>query len=349
MQGIQLRYHILFWFALIIASVAALSPYYLNLFKAAMHRLVFVPVWLLATYLNLMVLMPFLWDKGKKWVYGISLALLILALTTLQRVICIEWIYPEFFWMRPPNPQELNPFWLGPFIQFAAFISLPVVLSMGIREGRKWYEQSVQAKQMVAEQQEAELNYLKAQVNPHFLFNTLNNLYGLSLESSKKVPDLILKLSDLLSYSLYESKVKVVSIEKELNLITDFIALERERYKERIEVYIEIKDNIDLQTPIAPLLMLPLIENAFKHGVRNSTNATSIKIVLKEEDGWFTFIVENTLPESGQEIEMSPGGLGLKNLQRRLELLYPNIHKFDAQKRDQSFIVQLKLRLNDEN
>jgi hypothetical protein len=348
MQGIHFRYHILFWLTLIIASVAALSPYYMNLFKATMHRLAFVPVWLIATYLNLLVLMPILLDKGKKWTYGLSLALLILVLTTLQRIMCIEWIYPQFFWMRPPNPQELNPFWLGPFIQFAAFISLPVVLSMGIREGRKWYEQSVRAKQMIAEQQEAELNYLKAQVNPHFLFNTLNNLYGLSLESSNKVPYMILKLSDLLSYSLYESKVKVVSIEKELNLITDFISLEKERYNDRINVKIDIADNLDLKRPIAPLLMLPLIENAFKHGVRNSSHAVFINIKLKQEDGWFNFIVENTLPEVDQVNKKSPGGLGIKNLLRRLELLYPNDHFFDAQKLHQSFVVDLKIKLNEE-
>ena len=240
MQRISIRWHILFWLGLVILGTAALSPYYMNLFKATLHRIIFIPVWLVATYTNLYVLMPRLWDKGKTWMHVSLLTILILGLTIIQRIVCIQYFYPQYFWMRAPNADELNPFWIGPFIQFAAFIALPVILTIGIRIAWRWYQDSYKSKQILAEQQAAELNYLKAQINPHFLFNTLNNLYGLSLESSKKVPGMILKLSDLLSYSLYESKVDLVSIEKEMILINQFVALEKERYNERVEVHIDI-------------------------------------------------------------------------------------------------------------
>lgn len=345
MQRIPFKYHILFWIGLIILGVAALSPYYMNLFKATMHRLVFLPVWLIATYGNLYVLLPKLWDKGKKIAYGFALSITILLLTILQRILCIEYFYPKFFWMRAPNADELNPFWIGPFVQFAAFIALPIILSIGLRAAWNWYQESYKAKQIIAEQQAAELSYLKAQVNPHFLFNTLNNLYGLSLESSKKVPSMILKLSDLLSYSLYESKVDSVSIEKELELIKDFIALEKIRYEDRVKVDLKINNEVDLNQRLAPLLMLPLVENAFKHGVKNTESLEPIVITLNKSKDQFCFEVENHFQTNPKQ-ENSKGGIGLTNLRRRLDLHYPDKHHLTINKDQNKFNVNLKIDLN---
>lgn len=346
MQRIPIKFHILFWLGLIVLGVAALSPYYMNLWKATMHRLVFLPVWLVATYGNLYILLPKLWDKGKKIGYGIALVIVVFLLTILQRVVCIEYFYPKFFWMRPPNADELNPFWIGPFIQFAAFIALPIILSIGLREGWKWYQESYKAKQLIAEQQAAELSYLKAQVNPHFLFNTLNNLYGLSLESSKKVPSMILKLSDLLSYSLYESNVDSVPIEKELELIKDFIALEKVRYEDRVQVDLKISDTVDFNNRLAPLLMLPLVENAFKHGVKNTESLSPILISLDQTAKYFSFKVENQIQDVPKE-ENYKGGIGLTNLKRRLNLHYANKYKLEISSKQNRFIVNLQIDLNE--
>lgn len=310
-----------------------------------MHRLVFLPVWLIATYGNLNVLLPKFWDQGKKWLYGFSLMALIILLTILQRIICIQYIYPLYFWERAPNVDELNPFWMGPFIQFAAFISLPIILSIGLRAGWKWYQESYMAKQLIAEQQAAELSYLKAQVNPHFLFNTLNNLYGLSLESSNKVPSMILKLSDLLSYSLYESQVESVSIEKELALIRDFIALEKERYEERVDVVLEVDESVNLGSRVAPLLMLPLVENAFKHGVKNLEVLKPIQISLNQKGKSFTFSVKNHYQKELAN-DKEKGGIGLTNLSRRLALHYPDNHELSISNEDENFIVNLQIDLN---
>jgi len=337
MQGIKVRYHIFFWLGFIILTVAVLSPYYFNLFKAVMHRLAFIPVWLAATYVNLLILMPRFWDKNKKGLFIFLLTLLILTLTIIQRVICIEFIYPKFFWMRSPTAEELNPFWIGPFIQFIIFILLPVLVSMGFRQGWKWFQESVESRQLIAEQKQAELNYLKAQVNPHFLFNTLNSLYGLSLEHSQKVPGMILKLSDLLSYSLYESTTESVSMRREINLVKDFIALESARYGERIDLLFKIEEGSDLEKRIAPLLILPLVENAFKHGVKNSTGAVEILINVKESNDVFKFSIENTIASDISFTSSEKGGLGLINLRKRLELSYPEAFVLEAIKTDKTY------------
>ncbi len=311
-----------------------------------MHRLIFLPVWFVATYGNLYVLLPKLWDQGKKILYVFSLSLLIFILTVLQRIVCIDYFYPKYFWMRAGNADELNPFWLGPFIQFAAFISLPIILTIGLREGWRWYQESYKAKQIIAEQQEAELSYLKAQVNPHFLFNTLNNLYGLSLESSKKVPTMILKLSDLLSYSLYEAKVDSIPVKKELNLIKDFIELEKIRYEDRVKVELRINDRVNLEERLAPLLMLPLVENAFKHGVKNTEELKPIVIVVDQKEKVFTFKVENEIQDSHGQKD-SKGGIGLSNLRRRLELHYPGKYQLNVSDVENKFIVNLQIDLHE--
>ncbi len=345
-QRIALKWHLIFWFGLIIVGTAALSPYYVNIFKATLHRVVFIPVWLIASYVNLEVLLKKFWDRGKKGMYVFTLSTFILALTTIQRIVCIKYIYPKYFWVREPNLDELNPFWIGPFIQFAAFISLPVVLSTCAFFAWRWYQDSYKAKQLIAKQQEAELNYLKAQINPHFLFNTLNSLYGLSLESSKKVPKMILQLSELLSYSLYESKVEEVSIEKEMNLVQNLINLESERYDQRVSVNVEIDEKLNLNTPIAPLLLIPLVENAFKHGISNSTEKENIDIQLYESNDFFTFEIKNrTIQSTTNELPLN-GGLGLKNLRRRLELHYPNHHKLEIKNKNNTFYVYLSIKLN---
>ncbi len=347
MKRIPVKYHVLFWLGLIIMGVITLSPYYLNLFKATMHRVVFIPVWLIATYTNLYLLLPRLFDKGKKILYGITLTAFILVLTYFQRIVCIQYIYPKYFWLRAPNEDELNPFWLEPFIQFAGFIALPVILSIGIRQAWKWYNESYKAKQVIAEQQEAELSYLKAQVNPHFLFNTLNSLYGLSLESSKKVPEMILKLSDLLSYSLYESKVQSVSIEKEMDLIDKFIALEKARFEERMEVVIDIGKDVNQTLELAPLLMLPLVENAIKHGLGPSDTPVLILIHLEQKGQMFNFNIENPLIKLKANDNETVGGMGLKNLKRRLQLHYPDRHFLEINETKNKFIVKLQIQIDE--
>ncbi len=334
-----------FWMAIVIVGTASLSIYYQSLFKAALHRVVFLPVWFAAAYANLFILMPRFWDR-QRWLSFASINfVLILLLTVFQRWICIKFIYPDYFWMKAPTASELNVFWIEPFIQFYFYIGIPVMLIIALRQGFKWYRESYLARQQIAEQQAAELKYLKAQINPHFLFNTLNNLYGLSLESSKKVPDMILKLSDILSYSLYESSVNQIILEKEIDLINDFIALEKERYSNRISINMSTADNITYQEHIAPLLFMPLIENAFKHGVKESTETVEIDIALKKKEGYLSFSVVNDF--AAIEESKTHSGIGLQNLRRRLDILYPDNYELETEAINTRYHALIKIPFDD--
>lgn len=328
-------------------GIATIYPYYQDLKIAVMDRAVFLPVWWIGTYLNWWVLMPKLLNK-KRWPFYLGiLLLLIFGLTVIQRYICLFWFYPNYLWENPPNPADLQPFLLPKFIQFAAFIALPILSSIGIRYLLDWYQESYKAKQILAQQQAAELQYLKAQINPHFLFNTLNNLYGLSLEASQKVPGMILKLSDILSYSLYESAVDRVSLEKEIQLIKDFIALEKERYGDRMQVSFDIDEEVDEQLEVAPLLLIPLVENAFKHGVKEATETIPISIQLTQLDRELQFEVQNQISEGLGPQTNKNQGLGLKNLKRRLDLLYPNQHHLETTRQEDHFYAQLKIQVDE--
>lgn len=335
--------HLLFWFLIMGLGIATIYPYYQDLGIAIIDRAIFLPVWWIGTYLNWWVLMPKWLAKGQLRTYIGLLALLILLLTIIQRYLCLYWFYPNYLWENPPNPADLHPFLPAKFIQFGAFIALPILSAIGVRLLMNWYQESYQAKQIIAQQQAAELTYLKAQINPHFLFNTLNNLYGLSLEESKKVPGLILKLSDILSYSLYESSADRISLYKEVKLIEDFITLEQERYGNRMNVEFIKAEELDETIEIAPLLLIPLVENAFKHGVKEATEAIPIRIYLGQSEQSLVFEVNNQVPDSPPVVRLAKQGLGLKNLERRLELLYPRQHSLTAERRGDLFFAKLKL------
>lgn len=341
MQIKPLTGHIIFWLSIMLLGTATIYPYYLNFRISIIDRAVFLPAWWIVTYLNWWFLMPRFLDKGKMTRYLAILLTIILVVTVIQRYLSLYVYYPMYLW-EDGNPAEVNPFIPGKFIQFAAFLALPVICSIIIHLLMKWYKESYQAKQIIAQQQSAELSYLKAQINPHFLFNTLNNLYGLSLEQSSKVPNMILQLSDILSYSLYESSVEKIGLYKELKLIKDFIALEKERYEGRMQVEIGMDEAIDHTIEIAPLLLIPFVENAFKHGVKEATETIPVTICLSKENEYLVFRVKNKVSDE-TIVKNKAQGLGLKNLKRRLNLLYPDSHQLETKLNDEYFFATLKL------
>ncbi|WET03132.1 sensor histidine kinase [Flavobacterium sp. YJ01] len=185
-----------------------------------------------------------------------------------------------------------------------------------------------------------EKDFLKAQLNPHFLFNTLNNLYGLTVRKDNLAPEIILNLSDIMSYTLYESNTEIVRLEKELDFIKNYIALEKMRYDEKTDIQVHIEG----QTAghfVAPLLTFTFIENAFKYGLKSKNSF--IKLNIKIENNTFWFSLENDLEERANE--SSFGGIGIENARKRLELLYPNQYEFEIKRLENSFIVDLKLVL----
>ena len=202
----------------------------------------------------------------------------------------------------------------------------------------------------IAEQKlSAELQLLKNQLQPHFLFNTLNNLYGMVLTQHPKAADVVIRLSEMMSYMLYECEVRSIALEKEIANLENYIALEKVRYGNRLDVSFETGGNISGKMT-APLLFIPFVENAFKHGVEKNENPSWVRINLWVEGVFLYFMIENSIPDEfiqDKNTLQSKSGIGLKNVEKRLELLYPNAHMLDIKKED-TYLVQLKIHFDDE-
>jgi two-component system, LytTR family, sensor kinase len=199
------------------------------------------------------------------------------------------------------------------------------------------------AQQLRIEKQEAELNYLKSQTNPHFLFNTLNNIYALARDKSDLAPESILKLSKMLRYMLYETSGAFVAIEQELKIIGDYIALEKLRYDDSLLVNFNY-DVEDMKQALPPLLLIPLVENAFKHGVSETRSQPFVDIHLSVKQRQLAFFVKNSSEMSSEEGPVKEN-IGLSNLRRQLELLYTD-YSLSVEQKENVFSATLKINLS---
>jgi len=196
--------------------------------------------------------------------------------------------------------------------------------------------------QLRIEKQEAELNYLKSQTNPHFLFNTLNNIYSLARDKSDLAPESILRLSKMLRFMLYETGGDYIALEQELKIINDYIALEKLRYDESLRINFN-QDIEDMKQALPPLLLIPLVENAFKHGVSETRNQPFVDIHLSVNKRQLTFTVKNSSEAPAAESSVKEN-IGLSNLRRQLELLYKK-YELSVQQQKSIFIATLKIDL----
>jgi sensor histidine kinase YesM len=197
--------------------------------------------------------------------------------------------------------------------------------------------------QLRLEKQEAELNYLKSQTNPHFLFNTLNNIYSLARDKSDLAPESILRLSKILRFMLYETSGAFISVEQELEIIRNYIALEKLRYDDSLHVNFNF-DIEDMKQTLPPLLLIPLVENAFKHGVSETRNQPFIDIRLSINQGKLEFVVKNSIEAFPGEMIVKEN-IGLSNLKRQLELLYTD-YNLSVQQGESLFTANLKINLS---
>lgn len=210
---------------------------------------------------------------------------------------------------------------------------------------RHWYAADRRAQRLRQERLTAELAMLRSQVHPHFLFNTLNNLYALTMQKSDRAPEVVLKLSELLDYMLYESRADTVPVEREATLLTHYLDLERMRHGSGVR----IDWRSDLQVPqrIVPLLLLPLVENCFKHGVGKSGGGAWVEVALSSTSSDIHFTARNSLPADTAAQEAADrndsGGIGLRNVRERLRLHYPGRSSFSAEIRDGVYDVRLSI------
>jgi LytS/YehU family sensor histidine kinase len=187
----------------------------------------------------------------------------------------------------------------------------------------------------------AELKSLKEQIKPHFLFNTLNNLYGLTKKDPEKASEVVMKLSQLMNYLLYSSNYQKVSILKEVDYIQDYLELEKIRYSKDLQISFHKRiENVDFQVP--PLLLQPFIENAFKHGISKQLNDAWLQIDLLVDANEMNFKVVNSKPEHSDNGAVT--GIGIENVGKRLNLIYPNCYRLKVMDEGQTFLVNLTIK-----
>jgi LytS/YehU family sensor histidine kinase len=214
-------------------------------------------------------------------------------------------------------------------------------IAVSIKLVKYWYIEKDIQQRLEKEKLTVELQLLKSQLHPHFLFNTLNSLYSLTLESSAQAPHAVLQLSALLRYMLYECNEPVADVRKEIEVLQTYIALEKFRFGERLEISTSYTGDIDKQQ-IAPLLLLPFVENAVKHGTGKELDKCWMSLHLHVEKDMLTF---NLINSAGTANPADGGGLGLQNVRRRLNLLYPG-HQLKITHAGDTFMVSLTLGLS---
>lgn len=219
-------------------------------------------------------------------------------------------------------------------------------IALSIKMLMYWYQQRDQTLEAEKQRSAVELQLLKAQLHPHFLFNTLNNLYSHTLESSPKSPEIVMKLSELLRFMIYDSNTPKISLSKEINLMQNYIALEKLRYGDWLDISIKISGDVG-KYQIATFMLLPFIENAFKHGASKQLDQSWISLNLVMEDSvMYLKLINSVEPDEGEK-QSKIGGLGLMNAKKRLELLYKDNYVFETKRLEDVFIVNLEVTLEE--
>ncbi len=225
-----------------------------------------------------------------------------------------------------------------------AIFLLVFIVSTAIRLINQWLRAEQRNKQIEHEKLSTELSFLKAQINPHFLFNTLNNIYSLAEDKSDKTPAAVMKLSNIMRYVLSEAKNDRVPLDKEIQLINDYLELQKLRVTSKTSIHFDVQGDPSGKA-ISPLLFLPFVENAFKYGISNR-ELSPIQILLSISDHQLQFMVKNQKHLNGSIKPVDKTGIGIHNTRRRLELLYPDQYGFEIQDDATSYTVNLNIHLS---
>ena len=288
-----------------------------------------------AIYYNLPRLLDRKADRKK---YIALLLLALVATTFIYRAVANFIISPLVYKGLIPFSTFFNGVWYFNALMDIGFASGAAIV---IKQIRLQFAAKEKEKDLIRDKLETELKFLRNQTNPHFLFNTLNNIYALARKKSDETADTVLKLSKLLRFMLYETKNEQIRISDEIKILDDYIELEKLRYNDRLTIsFLRDLDNENEQ--IAPLLLIPFVENAFKHGASESRFESYINLELNLQNGVLEFTVENTKEQQGTKL--NDENIGLTNVRRQLELLYPE-HEVCIKCEETLFKVFLKINL----
>lgn len=330
--------HLFFWVSFVLFHGILWGSYDEEYTKALAIQLMFLPVRVLMTYYSLYILLPKYILKGRWLRFGFLLVASAFSGGLLYRLIAYYLEYPLYY------PEYIDGQVLNLFKILKGIVSIyPVVfLALAIKMLKYWYV-SQQDKQILAhEKLDAELKFLKTQIHPHFLFNTLNNLYALTLKKSDYAPEVVLKLSELINYMLYECNAPKVLLDNELNFIKNYIEIERIRHSDEFSIK-AVTNGETANIYIAPMLLIPFLENSFKHGVNGAIEDSWIDFDLTIEGNELFMRLENSIGDTQELPDVSHQGIGLKNVKRRLDLLYPEDYELNIQEYKNTFVVVLKI------
>lgn len=331
----RLFQHVMFWlsyvmlFGLVYGKFGNDYPYYF------LESLGMVPFVMASTYLTIYLILPY---YLKKQHFALSLFLFVgalLLICTLQRMFLR---YINDLEIRIGEMYDLS------FLSLFLETNFMVGIAMAIKLIKIWFEQQKEKFEIEKRNLQSELNLLKAQIHPHFLFNTMNNLYALSLGQSAKTSEGIAKVSDLLRAVLYDCNDVYIDFEKEISLIRNYIDLQKLRFDNRLSLSFNVEGE-SAMIKVAPMLYITFIENCFKHGSSNDPDNSWINIGFRIADNHIHFTAENSKP--GQvSVHSANGnkGIGLENVKKRLDILYKENYKLNISESDQSFKVELLLK-----
>jgi two-component system, LytTR family, sensor kinase len=330
-------HHLLFWLAYF-SFWTLLFSNELPIYVSMTNAFITISIHGIASYFNIYVLFNNLLRQKQYVSYVIAVVLTIL-LTSLVWMLTIYAVNNNYFGsLKNPWDQKF-------FLPMILSVSYTMAITMSLKMVKQWYERERVTQHLERINMETELKYLKSQINPHFLFNSLNSLYALTLAKSEKAPELVLKLSEILRYVLYEGGEKWVSLEKEISYLKSYLDLEQIRNGDRLSIDFQILGDVKGKN-VAPMLFLTFLENSFKHGIRQKTSAGYVKLEMTIDEMELDFCIKNSKPinKNGKKIN-GVGGIGLENIRKRLNLLYPQKHVLEIQDEDDEYEVNLHLTL----
>ena len=305
--------------------------------------LTFLPLMVLA-YAVIYWILPRLFFAKKNWIITTVMFLGILIVVLVAEYHIGYSIGSKMMKINPNSPKVSHAGVISNVTRVNLF-NFPIIIGFAVlikMMKRGWLKQQ-ETQQIARQKANAELQLLKAQIHPHFLFNTLNNIYFFTLTASQKAPEILTKLKDILRYILNECSQPLVPLEKELKIIEDYMALEKIRYGDRLKMDITITGDLSNKM-IPPLLLIPLVENSFKHGASKMLEQPWVNLNINIREQSLYFILSNSRPN---QIIHSPfnSHIGLKNVKKRLQLLYPTNHELNIAESTQGFEVFMKIRL----
>ena len=352
----RVKRHLLFWlvwgtyFAFLHAANPVLKPessYFQNLpFTLTESILLLIPQ-MVITYLTLYLILP-LYTKRSKIIAVIFLVLgwvmsSFLTMVMLKEInpAILNWVLPGKYLRHTQRPPEVS-FYMG-IILAGKGVFTSTAFALFLKFTKQWYLKEQRNIQLQKQNTEAQLQLLTAQVHPHFLFNTLNNIYSQAQNESPKSSKMIMGLSELLRYILYEGRKPLVPLDKELQMILEYINLEKIRYGNKLDLHYLVTDKTK-DVYIAPLLLLPFVENCFKHGASNMLQNPWINLTIEIKDT--TLVMKLMNGKSGyNDITSKKHGIGISNARQRLELLYKGKYELQIREEEDVFIVDLKIQL----